>query len=53
MLHILRKYELNCDGQSTKRSKALLRIGNGFLSFSFQEMKGKFISVLNIHGIDK
>jgi len=53
MLHIIRERKLSYDGQSPKHPKASPRIGNRFLSFSFQEMKVKRFLILDILGTDK
>lgn len=53
MLHIIRERKLSYGGQSPSHPKASLRTGNNFLSFSFQEMKGKNFVILDILGTDK
>lgn len=53
MLHIIRECKLSHNGQSPKHPKALLRIGNRFLSFCFQEMKAFLCTQISLAMINK
>lgn len=52
MLYIIRECKLSYDGQSPKHPKALLKTGKRFLSFPFQERKGKSFLILDVLGTD-